>query len=69
MAFYAFAVLAASRIEGERVQVFVPENGFICINPPLVPGRVSSLSTKTRGCYTQWAGRLSKSKKADGRPT
>lgn len=47
LAFYAFAVLAASRIEGERVQVFVPENGFICINPPLVPGRVSSLSTKT----------------------
>lgn len=26
---------------------FVPENGFICINPPLVPGRVSSLSTRT----------------------
>ena len=47
LAFYAFAVLAASRIAGERVQVFVPENGFICINPPLVPGRVSSLSTKT----------------------
>lgn len=47
LAFYAFAVLAASRIEGARVQVFVPENGFICINPPLVPGRVSSLSTKT----------------------
>jgi len=47
LAFYAFAVLAASRIAGERIQVFVPENGFICINPPLVPGRVSSLSTKT----------------------
>lgn len=47
LAFYAFAVLAASRLAGERVQVFVPENGFICINPPLVPGRVSSLSTKT----------------------
>lgn len=47
LAFYAFAVLAASRLSGERVQIFVPENGFICINPPLVPGRVSSLSTKT----------------------
>lgn len=47
LAFYAFAVLAASRLAGERVQIFVPENGFICINPPLVPGRVSSLSTKT----------------------
>ncbi|WP_080419655.1 Qat anti-phage system QueC-like protein QatC [Burkholderia ubonensis] len=47
LAFYAFAVLAASRLQGNRVQVYVPENGFICINPPLVPGRVSSLSTKT----------------------
>ncbi|EPL2634443.1 7-cyano-7-deazaguanine synthase [Achromobacter mucicolens] len=47
LAFYGFAVLAASRIVGNPVQVFVPENGFICINPPLVPGRVSSLSTRT----------------------
>lgn len=47
MAFYGFAVLAASRIAENPVQVFIPENGFICINPPLVPGRVSSLSTKT----------------------
>lgn len=47
LAFYAFAVLAASRVAADPVQVFVPENGFICINPPLVPGRVSSLSTRT----------------------
>lgn len=47
LAFYGFAVLAASRIAGNPVPVFVPENGFICINPPLVPGRVSSLSTRT----------------------
>ena len=47
LAFYAFAVLAASRLQGEQVQIFVPENGFICVNPPLVPGRVSSLSTRT----------------------
>lgn len=47
LAFYGFAVLAASRIAVDPVQVFVPENGFICINPPLVPGRVSSLSTRT----------------------
>lgn len=47
LAFYAFAVIAASRVGGDPVQVFVPENGFICINPPLVPGRVSSLSTRT----------------------
>lgn len=47
LAFYAFAIMAASRVDAEPVQVFVPENGFICINPPLVPGRVSSLSTRT----------------------
>lgn len=47
LAFYGFAVLAASRVDTSPVQVFVPENGFICINPPLVPGRVSSLSTRT----------------------
>lgn len=47
LAFYAFAVLAASKVAASPVQVFVPENGFICINPPLVPGRVASLSTRT----------------------
>ncbi|MEI2417907.1 Qat anti-phage system QueC-like protein QatC [Orrella sp. JC864] len=47
LAFYGFAVIAASKIAGQPVQVFVPENGFICVNPPLVPGRVSSLSTRT----------------------
>lgn len=47
LAFYGFAVLAASRIAGTPVQIFVPENGFICVNPPLVPGRVASLSTRT----------------------
>ncbi|MBN8726976.1 MAG: hypothetical protein J0H15_04645 [Xanthomonadales bacterium] len=47
LAFYGFAIMAASRIAGAPVQVFIPENGFICVNPPLVPGRVSSLSTRT----------------------
>lgn len=47
LAFYAFAILAASRIAAAPVEVFIPENGFICVNPPLVPGRVSSLSTRT----------------------
>jgi hypothetical protein len=47
LAFYGFAVLAASRVSASPVQVFVPENGFICVNPPLVPGRVASLSTRT----------------------
>lgn len=47
LGFYAFAVLAASQVATSPVQVFVPENGFISVNPPLVPGRVSSLSTRT----------------------
>lgn len=47
LAFYGFAVLAASRLPGRPAEVYVPENGFICVNPPLVPGRVSSLSTRT----------------------
>ena len=47
MAFYGFAILAASKINQLPAQVFIPENGFISINPPLVPGRISSLSTKT----------------------
>ena len=47
LAFYGFAVLAASRVSASPVPVFVPENGFICVNPPLVPGRVASLSTRT----------------------
>lgn len=47
LGFYAFAVLAASQVAAAPAQVFVPENGFISINPPLVPGRVSSLSTRT----------------------
>lgn len=47
LAFYGFAVLAASQLDASPVEVFIPENGFICINPPLVPGRVSSLSTRT----------------------
>lgn len=47
LAFYGFAILAASEISQSPVQVFIPENGFISINPPLLPGRVSSLSTRT----------------------
>ncbi|UQI28553.1 hypothetical protein M3M50_16385 [Pseudomonas bijieensis] len=47
LAFYAFAVLAASRLGVARPTIYIPENGFICVNPPLVPGRVSSLSTRT----------------------
>jgi hypothetical protein len=56
LAFYAFAVLAASRVPTEKPQIFIPENGFICINPPLLPGRVSSLSTRTT--HPQFIGLL-----------
>lgn len=48
--FFAFAALAASAISSspkQPVEIIVPENGFISLNVPLVPGRLGSLSTKT----------------------
>lgn len=49
--FLAFAVLAATATQryadGDVVPVYICENGFIAINPPLTPGRVGSLSTRT----------------------
>ena len=47
MAFYGLAVLATSLLSIKRPEVIVPENGFISINPPLLPGRMASLSTRT----------------------
>lgn len=47
MAFYGMGVLASSLISGSSVDLIVPENGFISVNPPLMPGRISSLSTRT----------------------
>lgn len=47
MAFYGLAVLATSLLTVNRPDIFVPENGFISINPPLLPGRMASLSTRT----------------------
>ncbi|ECK7329225.1 hypothetical protein FRM79_22585, partial [Salmonella enterica subsp. enterica] len=47
LAFYAFALLASTKINQPKPTIFIPENGVISINPPLVPGRVSSLSTRT----------------------
>ncbi len=47
MAFYGLAVLATSLLEIKRPDILVPENGFISINPPLLPGRMASLSTRT----------------------
>jgi hypothetical protein len=48
--FIAYGVLVASTVaprEDESVDLFVNENGYITINPPLTPMRVGSLSTRT----------------------
>lgn len=49
--FFAYAVLLATSLKryhkGETVPLYVCENGFISINPPLTPGRLGSLSTRT----------------------
>lgn len=47
MAFYGLAVLASSLLPVETADIIVPENGFISVNPPLLPGRMASLSTRT----------------------
>ena len=49
--FIAFALLAACATErysaGETVPIYLSENGFIAINPPLTDARLGSLSTRT----------------------
>jgi hypothetical protein len=49
--FIAYGVLAATSLErhreGERTPLYIPENGFISINPPLTALRLGSLSTRT----------------------
>jgi hypothetical protein len=49
--FLAYAVLLATALkryhDGEEIPLFVCENGFISINPPLTTGRLGSLSTRT----------------------
>lgn len=48
MGFYALAVLATSLLTTPApAEILVPENGFISVNPPLLPGRMASLSTRT----------------------
>lgn len=51
LAFIAFGILAAMATnkyaEGDRVTLYVPENGFISLNVPLTPLRGGSLSTRT----------------------
>lgn len=49
--FMAFGIIAATSLrlyhDGENVDLFVCENGFIAINAPLTGARVGSLSTRT----------------------
>ena len=49
--FLVYGVLMATSLnryhEGKPVTLYVCENGFISINPPLTTGRVGSLSTRT----------------------
>ena len=51
IAFFAHGILAAttlqSYIDGATISLFVCENGFISINPPLTGLRLGSLSTRT----------------------
>jgi len=47
MGFYGLAVLSASLLSAPQAEIIVPENGFISVNPPLLPGRMASLSTRT----------------------
>lgn len=51
MIFLSYGVLLATSLKryqaGETVPLYVCENGFISLNPPLTPGRIGSLSTRT----------------------
>jgi len=53
--FLAFAAIGASAVQTvskqERVDLFVPENGFISLNAPLTPRRIGTLSTRTTHPY------------------
>jgi 7-cyano-7-deazaguanine synthase in queuosine biosynthesis len=58
--FLAFGVLAATTLrhyhDGSTVSLYVSENGFITINPPLTGARLGSLSTRT--AHPEFLGRL-----------
>lgn len=49
--FLAYGVLAATTLkryhDGQVVKLYVCENGYISVNPPLTLGRIGSLSTRT----------------------
>jgi len=45
----AYAISHANNLDS--IQVFIPENGFISLNPPLTVRRIGSLSTRTTHPY------------------
>ncbi|MXE16511.1 DNA-binding protein, partial [Escherichia coli] len=49
--FLALAAVGACAVQEisqqEKIDFFVPENGFISLNAPLTPRRIGSLSTRT----------------------
>ncbi|MCJ8587538.1 DNA-binding protein [Klebsiella pneumoniae] len=53
--FLAFAAVGACAIQEvsqqKKVDLFVPENGFISLNAPLTPRRIGTLSTRTTHPY------------------
>ncbi|MFN8681379.1 Qat anti-phage system QueC-like protein QatC [Paracoccus sp. P2] len=62
LVFITFGVIAATALkayqEAAQVPLFVCENGFIAINPPLTGGRLGSLSTRT--AHPEFLTRLQK---------
>ena len=60
LVFVAFGVLGATALQcyhdGDQVPLYVCENGFIAVNPPLTGGRLGSLSTRT--AHPEFLGRL-----------
>ncbi|WP_339443058.1 Qat anti-phage system QueC-like protein QatC [Pseudomonas hunanensis] len=58
--FLAFGLAVATSLDryhrGETVPLYICENGFIAINPPLTMSRVGSLSTRT--AHPEYLGRL-----------
>lgn len=45
------ATMASHHVVHSPVDLFVPENGLIALNPPLTPRRIGSLSTRTTHPY------------------
>ncbi len=66
--FIAFGVVVATALkryqDGEDIPLYVCENGFIAINPPLTGGRVGSLSTRT--AHPEFIARLQRVLSAAG---